>query len=269
MLVFMESDVSALRTELNESCLTVYVHRPEQRNAFTQQMWHQLTDVCVAVSEDARIRLVVIASDVPGVFSSGADMAEYRANGSDVLWMENSQAVVARAVQAVRDIPVPTIAALDGACFGGGVGVALACDFRLATGNTTFAVTPAKIGMVYPMPAAALLTDVVGPARARQLLFTARTFDAIEARGLGLVDDLASDRDSLAELVRTLSVTLLANSTVSIRLMKRMLALLSDAGQATAHEGEALVREGLRSRDYQEGLSAFFGRRSARFGPPE
>jgi enoyl-CoA hydratase/carnithine racemase len=255
----------ALRIERTGSVATYWLDRPARRNAFTQAMWRTLTADMEHISADPSVRLVVFRSAAPGIFSAGADVNEYRANAADVDWALQSQRVVAEALSAVAECAAPTLAAIDGPCFGGGAGLAVACDVRIATDVSTFAVTPAKLGMIYPHSDTTALVDLIGIAATKQILFTGRTFDAAEALRLRFVDEVVPADDLDGAIERAVSA-FMAVSGVSVRLMKQAIRLIAEGQRTPDERTDALLHEALASPDFHEGVSAFLDRRPPAFG---
>jgi 1,4-dihydroxy-2-naphthoyl-CoA synthase len=240
------------------------MNRPEKKNAFDQEMWKKLQDISFEISADSSLKVATIESSTPGIFSAGADVSEYREHAGDGDWAAQSQAVVAKAIESVRAIPIPTIAVVDGPCFGGGAALAVACDFRIASTNSTFAITPAKLGMVYPYSDIVALTDLVGPAIAKQLLFTSRTFNATEAFKWGYVDELLDFGE--IESIRDKWISLiLANSSSSIRSMKTEIELVLSGQRKDSEQTLGFVKGAMVSPDHAEGIAAFLEKRTAKF----
>src|ERR1700712_3434067 len=143
----------------------VSIDRPTKRNALTVDMWRQLTLICTDLAADPWRRAVVLSGAAPS-FCAGADISALSADESVM------REVVAAAESALRELPVPTIAKISGHCMGGGSQLAIACDLRVADTSATFAVPPAKLGVIYPVSSIRALTELVGPAWAKRLIFT-------------------------------------------------------------------------------------------------
>ena len=256
--------MSRLELKVSNSLATISMNRSEKKNAFDQDMWKQLEAIALEVSANPNLKVVTVESSTPGIFSAGADVSEYREHAGDGDWAAQSQAVVAEAIEAIRAIPIPTIAVIDGPCFGGGAALAVACDFRIASSISTFAITPAKLGMVYPYSDIVALVDLVGPAVAKQLLFTSRTFSATEALNWGYVDELTSSdninatRDRWVELI-------LVNSSSSVRSMKTEIELVMSGLRVDSEQTLNFVRQAMVSPDHAEGIAAFLEKRTAKF----
>jgi len=197
--------------------------RPQARNAIPAAGWAELERLIGTVEG----RLLVVAG-AGGAFCAGADLSDLPAL---------RRAEMRAALDALRDLAMPTIARIDGACYGAGVALALACDLRVAGPGARFAITPAKIGVSYPQEDVHRLVALVGPGQAARLLFTAATIDAAEAIRIGL-----------AELAGLDEAAILANDPGSLAVLKRAIALgvRSDAGQDRRFDellaGEALAR---------------------------
>jgi len=182
--------------------------RPEARNAIPAAGWRELERLIATVEG----RLLVV-SGAGGAFCAGADLGDLQAL---------RRAEMRAALDSLRDLAMPTVARIDGACYGAGVALALACDLRVAGPGARFAITPAKIGVSYPQEDVHRLVALVGPGQAARLLFTAESIDAAEAIRIGL-----------AELAALDEAAILANAAASLAALKRAMALgvRSDAEQ--------------------------------------
>ena len=227
-------------------------------------MWDALPGLVEDAAASKGVRVLVVRSSTEAIFSAGADISEYSDHVGDVEWGVDNQQRISQGTRALREAPMPVVAAVDGPAFGAGAGLVVSCDIRLATARSTFAFTPAKLGMIYPFPDTAALVDVVGVAAARGILLSGRTLDSSEARSLGLLDEVTAD-SGLDDAVKRWTDLLAANSPTSMRLMKKTLALAA-AGQRDDDETtHAYVREALEGGDYVEGSSAFLERRAPKY----
>jgi enoyl-CoA hydratase/carnithine racemase len=161
--------------------------------------------------------------------------------------MREMQAAVQVAMEAWARVPIPTIAVIRGACTGGGCGLTLACDLRIATPDSFFAVPPARLGLVYSLADSRRLVDLVGPSRAKDILFTARRVDALEARALELV------------------ATIAANAGHSVRSAKTIVNAIADGATAETADSRRLYDESFSSPEFAEGARAFLEKRAPRF----
>jgi enoyl-CoA hydratase/carnithine racemase len=253
-----------LRLDLDGAVATITIRRPDKRNALTQQMWDELAVLATRVADSPAAHVLVVRSDVPGIFSAGADIGEYRRFAGDVAWGMASQARVGRALEGLRVLRIPTIAVIDGGCVGGGSSIALACDFRIASTSAFFAITPARLGLVFPHEDVTALVDLVGAAAAKRILFTGSRFEAEWALRSGFVDELHPSAELAAALDRWVD-ELTAVAPGSLRAMKEIIGLVRQGVRATTERSRNLVEEALASPDHREGVTAFLERRPARF----
>lgn len=236
--------------------------RPEKRNALTEAMWRAIPEaVARAVADPGAAALVLTGAG--DHFSGGADIGEFAAvYGSAERRAAHNEAVRA-ATDAVAACPKPTVAAIRGACVGGGVSLAVACDLRLASDDARLAITPGKLGLVYSHADTSRLVRLVGPSRAKDLLFTGRSVEAAEAQGMGLVDrgvPAAAFDEALDRLIASLE----AMSRTSLRAMKRMVDAVA-RGEPETDELAALFAESFASEEFGEGYRAFLEKRAPRF----
>lgn len=241
---------------------TVTLDRPAKRNAVTLGMWRELARVFegFAAADDVR---VVVLTGAGGHFCAGADIGEFGEVRSGVEAGAAYEQAVDRCTEAIMGIAKPTIAAISGFCVGGGCGLAMACDFRVADRSAIFAIPAARLGIVYGAPDSRNLLSLVGLSRAKEILYTARRFDATEAHRIGFVDRVAAD---LAPEVGNLAQTLADNAPISIAGAKLVLqALASGDAERRAPEIDRMLDRAMGSTDYQEGVRAFRERRRPKF----
>ncbi len=247
-----------LRLETRGRIAHLLIDRADKRNAMNQAMWRALPDLVAAAMADDAVRVLVLRAADPGAFCAGADIAEFAVGASDAAWRSANQAAIARAQFELARAHKPTIAAVAGDCVGAGCGLALACDLRIATPKARFGITPAKLGLVYPLHDTKLLVDLVGPAQAKRILFTAQLIDAAEAHRIGLVDMIGADVDALAETIagNSLHATIQAKAIV-----RRILDGQSDDDDAT----RALFEDAFTGPDFEQGARAFLEKRAPQF----
>ena len=241
----------------------VELNAPARRNAVNLAMWAALPQVCAAIAGDDRVRAVILRGVAgPGgpVFSAGADIAEFAEVCATPERAARYNAAVRAAQQALRDLPRPVIAEVAGPCVGGGCGLALSCDLRFASEAAVFGITPARLGIGYSVEDTALLVQTVGPARAKDILFSARLLPAAEALALGLADRVLAP-DALQAATAAYADSLANLSPDSIRLAKAVINRLSAAGSDDMDDQRARVAATFSGRDFAEGRSAFLVRR--------
>ena len=238
---------------------TVILNRPDRRNAMTPEMQMELIAALEATSSEGCRALVLTGAGE--AFCSGLDLAALQAMGDkNALEARADAERVARMFLALHEVELPTIAAVNGPAMGGGAGLAVICDFTLATPEAKFGFTETRIGFV-PAIVSAFLTLQIGEKRSRDLLLTGRVVDAEEARRLGLVNEVVP-REELPQRVRELAERLAANSPKATRITRRLLAAQSrpwlDAAIVAAIDASVAARE---SEDFREGVSAFLEKR--------
>lgn len=238
------------------------IDRPDKRNAFTQAMWEALPELVERAMLNPEIRVMILRASVPGAFSAGADIAEFGAGAQDPDWRIRNQAAIRRAMETLARASKPVIAQIEGDCIGGGCGLSLACDFRIATPAARFGITPAKLGLVYSLHDTKLLVDLVGPAAAKRILFTAQLIGADEAVRIGLVDELADDAAGAA---LALAHSIAAVSPHSVRASKAMIRRILQGQVEDDAETLAQFADAFEGPDFREGVSAFLGKRKAQF----
>ena len=220
---------------------------------------NSLGDVLAHAAADPAVRVLVLQSAQPGFFCAGADIAEMAAHRSDPAWLAANQAAINQAQFGLARAALPTVAFVDGDCIGGGCGLALACDIRVASPRARFGVTPARLGLTYPLHDTKLLVDLVGPGQAKRLLFTAGLIDAAEAHRIGLAELLAESAHELAATIARLS-------PASHRGSKAFVRRVLDGQTADDAETLAAFTAAFAGPDFAEGTAAFLEKRAAEFG---
>lgn len=251
-----------LRLEVEGPVARLLIDRSEKRNALDQSMWERLPNLVDEAMVTRTVRVLVLTSAGPGPFCAGADISEFAQMAGDPVWRKRNQAAIRRTQVTLARAPKPTIAAVDGDCIGGGCGLALACDLRVASPRARFGITPAKLGLVYPLHDTKLLVDAVGPAQAKRLLFTAGLVDAAEAHRIGLVDILSVDLvGAVAELANTMASASPHSQVASKAIIRRILDGAADDDPASSSQFDAAFEGG----DFREGVAAFLEKRRPQF----
>ncbi|MFZ9395605.1 MAG: enoyl-CoA hydratase/isomerase family protein [Erythrobacter sp.] len=248
-----------LRLAVNGPVARLCIDRPDKRNAMNQAMWDALPALVEAAMAEPGVRVMVLESAHPGVFCAGADIAERLANKDDAQWRAANQAAINRAQHVLARAEKPVIAFIDGDCVGGGCGLALAADIRVATPRARLGITPAKLGLVYPLHDTKLLVDLVGPGQAKRLLFTGMLVTAQEALRIGLIDELAESPGHLEDLIGV-------NSLHSTTGMKRFVRRILDGQADDDADTLAQFADAFTGPDFHEGTTAFVEKRKPEFG---
>lgn len=241
------------------------IDRVDKRNALTREMWEALPGLLEPLAVDPAVKVLVVSGAGP-TFSAGADISELVAGADPNDPMAEIRAANLRAQAALREFPKPTLAVIRGHCIGGGLEIAVNCDFRFAAHGSTFGVTPARIGVVYPPAAIKVLLDLVGPATTKYLLFSGELLSAGQAELKGLVDRVVA-ADDLDVDVDAFAAKLVARSQLTIRSAKETVnSLLAD--DATGADAAAYKRyqETISSGELTEGVRAFTEKRTPHFG---
>lgn len=244
---------------------TVKLNRPDRYNALGARLVAELGEALDAVegSEDARVMILTGAGEK--AFCSGVDLKERAAMDADERWAHN-RALNAFAERLAR-LQVPTIAALNGLAFGGGLEITLACDFRIAVEGATFSLPEVGIGIVPGAGGTQRLPRLIGPTRAKEMILTGRRVDAAAALEMGLVSKVVPATELMQE-ARTLAEEISANSPFALAHAKAAvdLALETSIEQGLRYE-TAAIRATLASEDYAIGLAAFAEKQTPEFPP--
>ena len=247
-----------LRLEKQGATAHLLIDRAAKRNAFELAMWTAMPQILAEVASDPDLRLLVLRAAEPGAFCAGADIAELLANKNDAEWRAANQRAINTAQFELTRFALPTIAFVDGDCVGGGCGLALACDLRVASPRARFGITPAKLGLVYPLHDVKLLSDLVGPGQAKRMLYTGGLIDAPEALRIGLVEALGEDIAQFAEPI-------LAASPHSTRQIKGFVRRVLDGQAHDDADTLAVFAAAFSGPDFLEGTSAFVEKRKPEF----
>ena len=237
------------------------LNRPAKRNAFTEAMWAGLPAMLDTLAERCRVLVVRGAGDH---FASGADISEFEQVYATRARGEAYSASIARALDALAAFPHPTIAMIRGACIGGGCGLALACDLRFADTTARIAITPAKMGLLYPFNDTKRLVDAVGGSMAKDMLFSARVLDATEAERAGLLDRCLAP-DALEAETRAYCTRLLDMSPFSATYTKRMISRVLEGQDHDTEETRSWFADAFAGADFREGYRAFLDKRQPDF----
>ncbi len=246
-----------------DGVVVVTIDRAHKRNAVSLAMWRQLAWAFKNLDQDKSARSIILTG-AGGAFCAGADISEFAALRSTPADGANYDFAVEAAEHAIINSQKPTIAAISGACVGGGLGLALCCDFRLADATAYFAIPAARLGIVYGITETRQLLLAVGQAKAREILFAGRRIVMPEAAAIGLVThpvdgDAMSAATSLARSFATSAPRTVAGA-------KLILGALADGTvKARAGDIERAGKEAVASLDYQEGIAAFAQKRNPQF----
>jgi enoyl-CoA hydratase/carnithine racemase len=256
--------MSELLTDIHPPVARVTINRPDKRNALSSAEWQGLRAVAAQVAADPSLRVAVLRGAGEAAFSAGADIAEMHRNLGDPVRMKAMQQVVLDAQADWGRLPMPTLAVVRGACTGGGCGLALACDLRLASPDAFFAIPPAKLGLAYSLADTKRLYDLVGPSRAKEILYTGRRIGAEEALRIGLINEIVA-AEALAARADALAREIAANAGNSVRAAKAVVDMISSGVLAETPDSRRFYDESFSSPEFAEGARAFMEKRPPRF----
>ncbi len=244
---------------------TILINNPERRNAISLKMWRDLRAAAQALAAADRLRVAVIRGAGGKAFASGADISEFDTQRDGVGAVMAYDHAVAAACESIGLLEIPTIALIEGYCVGGGLALALCCDLRLASDDAQFAIPAARLGLAYRYDMVARLVSVVGPAQAKEILFTGRLFDANQALRMGLVNQVSPAPVMGAMLDESLE-TIAANAPLTLAAAKHAVAeTMKDPGQRDMARMAELEAACIASDDYLEGRRAFEEKRPPKF----
>ncbi len=243
----------------------VTFNNPERHNAVSLEMWEATTEILNGFAADNDIRVVVLTGAGGKAFVSGADISKFGSERATLEAVRSYNSKTDATYASIADFPKPTIAMINGYCIGGGLGLATCCDLRIASDNSRFAVPAAKLGLGYGYSGLKRLVDIVGPAFAKEIFYTARQFDAEEARIMGLVNRVVPAAE-LESSVKSITDMISANAPLTIRAVKYTVGevVKEDSKRNLARSAE-LVEQCFASRDYTEGRTAFMEKRKPKF----
>ena len=235
------------------------LNRPEARNALTFAMYDRLAEICSTVPGDGSVKAIIVTGAGEKAFATGTDMTQFRAfsKPQDALDYEHR---MDRVFSALEACPVPTIAAIAGACTGGGAGIAAACDLRIASQDLKFGFPIARtLGNTLSIANLSRLAALIGAGRVKQVIFTARLVGAEEARAIGLVSEVLPDHAALIARATALADQLAGHAPLTLSTTKEALRRLRVSG-AEADDRDLIIKAYM-SEDFEEGREAFLGKR--------
>lgn len=253
----MSETTPDLTEELRGKTLWVTFNRPESRNALTFDMYEALARICRDAPTDGSVTAIVLSGAGGKAFAAGTDMTQFRAfeSAQDALEYE---ARINSVLDAVEQCPLPTIAAVNGACTGGGASIAAACDLRIASASLKFGFPIARtLGNCLAAANLERLSELVGAGRVRELIFTARLMTAEEAVSVGLVSEILADEAAL--LVRAEALAHHVGSMAPLTLRATKEAMRRNR-VATKVDDSDLITMCYMSEDFRMGMEAFLGK---------
>jgi enoyl-CoA hydratase/carnithine racemase len=237
----------------------VTFNRPQARNAFTFAMYERLAEICAIADEDRSIKAMLLTGAGGKAFAAGTDISQFRAfkTAEDAL---NYEERIDRVLGSLERCRVPTIAAIAGACTGGGAGIAGCCDIRIAASNARFGVPIARtLGNCMSMSNFSRFAALIGPARVKDMIFTARLIEADEAKAIGLVNEVVADPAELMARAEDVTRMIAGNAPLTLQAAKEALRRLQP--RLSRKDGQDLILMCYMSEDFREGMDAFLNKR--------
>lgn len=243
---------------------TVTLDSPGKLNAVSVEMWRELRRVFEALAQDDRVRCVLVRG-AGGNFAAGADLEEFADVHHDLdSGRRFHLETVVPSLAAIRDLPQPAVAAIDGVCAGGGVQIALACDIGIASEAARFGVPVGRLGFPVVLPELKMLVQRLGPAVTAELLLTGRLLDGVEAQAKGLVSRTVPAAEFEQRVAETVHAICAGSPRAARQNKAQIRQLLARGMEYTAHELDQSF-DFLESEDYREGISAFLAKRKPEF----
>jgi len=258
-----EAVTGTLRLEYDGPVATIVLDNQRRRNAMTKDMWQQFQPMLGGLADDQSVKVVVVRGAAAN-FSAGADISDLKDILHDPGTGQYDGGHVTAAENALASFPKPTIAAIDGYCIGGGWQIAGACDIRVASDRSTFGITPAKVGIIYPLSGIQRLVRLAGPATAKYLLFSGDFISATEALSLGLLGRVVPQSAFWTE-VSEFAERLASRSQLSIQAMKNIVDIIVDGGTGLGETSATWQREMALSGEPAIGIEAFLAKKSPEF----
>lgn len=240
-------------------------NNPERRNALSLEMWGGMAEILRAFEADDAVRVVVMKGAGEKAFVSGADISQFEKNRSSAEQAAEYARVSEEARRVMEGMKKPLIAMIRGYCLGGGLGVALQADIRVASDDSQFGIPAGRLGIAYGFDGLKRLVDLVGPAKAKEIMFTARRVTAANALDIGLVNAVAP-AEELEGVVKDMAAVIAGNAPLSVRASKLTIdEVAKDGADRDLAMIERLSRECFDSDDYREGRTAFMEKRKPVF----
>lgn len=233
-------------------------NRPEQRNAMTFAMYEEIVRVCDEIEQDPDIRVLVLTGAGDKAFVAGTDINQFK-TFTDPEHAIEYEARIDRVVTRLETVKRPTIAMIQGYAVGGGAALAMACDMRIVAPNAKFGVPISRtLGNTLSTNGYARAVNLIGPARTKEMIFLARMFDAEEALGIGLANEIV-EADKLRERVQEIAEQIAANAPITIQVCKESVRYVLE--HTMPPKSDELLLRAYMSEDFKEGVNAFLEKR--------
>jgi len=261
----MQLKTEKMLADVRDGIGWITFNNPERRNAISLEMWEGLGTILEAFQDDPEVRVVVMKGAGDKAFVSGADISEFDSKRGNAEQKKQYGQASAKANRWLARIDKPLIAMIQGYCIGGGLATALGADIRFATPDSTFGIPAAKLGLGYDYGGLYVLSSLVGPSRAKDIMFSARFMAADEALQMGLINFLVP-MEELEERVIAYASLIASNAPLTVKAAKAAInEVVKDSQTRDLTNVEALVNQCFDSEDYREGRRAFMEKRPPDF----
>ena len=241
-------------------------NNPERRNAVSQEMWQLMPDYVADLAGDDAIRVIILRGAGDRAFVAGADISQFKERRRNMADEEEYRRISGRGQESLATLTKPLLAMIHGYCVGGGVGIAISCDIRIAADDARFGIPAARLGLGYHYHGMEKLMKLVGPSVTKEIFFTARTdWTAQDALRMGLVNQVVPKAD-LETFTRDYALTMSKNAPLTLRSAKATVdQLVRPPAERDLALLETLMADCFNSADYQEGVKAFSEKRRPQF----
>jgi enoyl-CoA hydratase len=249
--------------EVEDGVGRITFNRPEARNALTFRMYERLAEIMQEAERDAGLKALILTGAGEQAFAAGTDISEFKSfsRAEDAL---NYEARMDRVLDTLERSRVPTIAAIAGACTGGGAAIAICCDIRIGASSARFGMPIGRtLGNCLSMSNYARLVSLLGSARVKDIIFTARLVGAGEAHAAGLLSEVLPDHAALLSRANELARTVASQAPLTLRATKEALRRIRE--KMTPQEDHDLILMCYMSRDFREGMDAFLNKRTPKW----
>ena len=259
------TNTERVKAWLDGQVLNIRFNNPARHNALSLDMWEAVPALLDKAAKDDEVRVVVFSGEGEKAFVSGADISQFEDMRAAKEAVKKYEALAESCLEGIYEFAKPTIACIRGYCIGGGVNVAIACDLRVASTNSTFSIPATRLGLGYRFSAMRNLTNLVGPGNAKDIFFTGRRFDAAEAQRMGLVNRIAPP-EGLEALLAEYTTAICTGAPLTIKAGKRIIQeVLKLDGDFDTEMCRRLILDCFESEDYIEGRRAFMEKRKPAF----
>ena len=245
--------------EITDGIGRITFNRPQARNAFTFQMYERLAEICAQAENDSSVKVLVLTGAGEKAFAAGTDISQFQdfSTAEHALEYESR---IERVLTALENCRVPSIAAIAGVCTGGGFSIAGCCDLRIGAANARFGIPIARtLGNCLSISNYVRLVALLGPARVKDIIFTARLIEAEEACKIGLLGEVLPDYETLQSRANELARTVASQAPLTLQVTKEALRRIKE--KMSREDDRELILKCYMSKDFREGMDAFLNKR--------